>query len=161
MNATLNATQSLTAVNGTVTGLATDALNAKAGAAPVGSAVSMLGRTDTLFSWGGYFQALAVLFLIVAALWAALWYVKRKGGFKILTMQGDLTLESRMALGPKKSLIVVRFLNKRVLLGVTDQQITMLTELPTDDEPSQHTAKAADFKAHLDGAVAETPDRTG
>ncbi len=159
MNATLSAAaEGLASVNGTVRGLVSGSANMTAKAPPLDGAVSSLGRTDSLFSWGGYFQALAVLFLIVGLLWLVLWYVKRKGGFKILTMQGDLTLESRMALGPKKSLIVVRFLNKRVLLGVTDQQITMLTELPTDDEPTQHTAKASAFKVHLDTAAAETPD---
>ncbi len=152
MNATLSAAGGLASANGTVRVLVSDAVNATVKAAPLDGALNTLGRPDSLFSWGGYFQALAVLFLIVAALWVALWYLKRKGGFKILTMQGDLALESRMALGPKKALIVVRFLNKRVLLGVTDQQITMLTELPTDDEPSSQPAPAAAFKEHLERA---------
>ncbi len=161
MNATASAAEGLSSVNGTVKGLVTGAVNATAKALPLDGTAGAIGRADSLFSWGGYFQALAVLFCIVALLWLALWYLKRKGGFKILTMQGDLSLESRMALGPKKSLIVVRFLNKRVLLGVTDQQITMLTELPTDDdEPSSHSAQAAAFKAHLDRAAdAKTPEQ--
>lgn len=106
----------------------------------INGAVSTFSQVDGIFSWGGYFQALALLFLIVALLWAALWYLKRRGGIKLLTKQGDLNLESRMALGPKKYLVVVRFLNKRLLLGVTDQQITMLTELPDDDEDEDATA---------------------
>ena len=121
------------------------------------AAVDALARSDSLFTWGGYFQALAVLFLIIAVLWYALWFLKRKGTLKVLTRHGDLRLESRMALGPKKYLLVVRFLNKRVLLGVTDQQITMLMELPTDEDDSAHTdpdpANVADFKAHLSRAA--------
>lgn len=125
-------------------------------------------QAEGLFSWSGYFQALAVLFLIVALLWLALWYLKRRGGIKLLTRQGDLSLENRLTLGPKKSIIVVRFLNKRVLLGVTDQQITMLTELPEDEDDTgshhspqanatEFTAHAADFTAHLAEAEQGSP----
>ena len=116
----------------------------------LGSAASSLGQMESMFSWGAYFQAIAILFLIVAILFAALWFLKRKGALKLLTRQGELSLESRLPLGPKKSLVVVRFLNKRLLLGVTDQQITMLTELPTDEDdmpqPVPSTADCADFK---------------
>ncbi len=70
-----------------------------------------------------------------------------------------------MALGPKKSLVVVRFLNKRVLLGVTDQQITMLTELPTDEDHTAHLASpeadGAKFKAHLANASGNGTEASG
>ena len=132
---------------------------------PLGNAFNTIGQPDVLFAWGSYFQALAILFLIIAVLFAALWILKRKGRLKLLTRQGDLALESRLALGPKKSLIVVRFLNKRVLLGVTDQQITMLTELPTDeDETPQtatNTADCADFNALLTRAEQGTTESSG
>jgi flagellar protein FliO/FliZ len=131
----------------------------------LGGAVSTLGQTDALFAWSSYFQALAILFLIVTVLFAALWFLKRRGGLNVLTRQGNLLLESRMALGPKKSLIVVRFLNKRMLLGVTDQQITMLTELPTDEDATAqhdpHTANGADFTAHLVRAARNDPENSG
>ena len=126
---------------------------------------SVLGQTDNLFSWAGYFQALAVLFLIIAVLFTALWFLRRKGGIRLLSSQGDLFVESRMVLGPRKQLIVVRFLNKRVLLGVTDQQITMLTELPTDDNHTTHNnptpPNVADFKAHLANAAQTEPENSG
>ena len=125
---------------------------------PLSVAANSLSQMDTLFSWGSYFQALAFLFLIVAILFATLWFLKRKGGLKLLTRQGDLTVENRLLLGPKKSLLVVRFLNKRLLLGVTDQQITMLTELPTDEDdtplpPAPSTADSADFTALITKAA--------
>lgn len=124
--------------------------------------VSTLGQADSLFSWGGYFQALGLLFLIVAGMFLVLWFLKRKGGLGVLTRQGDLVFESKMALGPKKSLVVVRFLNKRVLLGVTDHQITMLTELPTDEDDTadndSHAANPADFKGHLARAAQNGPE---
>ena len=102
-------------------------------AAQAVAGTNALAHKESLFSWGSYFQALAVLFLLVALLWAAVWYLKNKGALRLLSAQGDLAVENRLPLGPKKSLVVVRFLNKRMLLGVTDHQITMLTELPTDE----------------------------
>ena len=128
-------------------------------------AVNVLGHTDSLFSWGGYFQALGILFLIIAILFVALWFLRRKGGIKLLTGQGDLLVESRIALGTKKQLIVVRFLNKRVLLGVTDQQITMLTELPTNEDHTAHHSQnpenTVDFKAHFARETQTEPKGSG
>lgn len=166
----LNAAQNAVQAGGQASGqaassLAPGASDAAASAAQhapgasdaMAGAVSALGQADSLFSWGGYFQALAVLFLIVAVLFTALWFLRRKGGIKLLTGHGNLLVESRMSLGPKKQLVVVRFLNKRVLLGVTDQRITMLTELPTDEDHTEQDdtvpANAADFKAHLTRAA--------
>ena len=128
-------------------------------------AANVLGHTDNLFSLGGYFQALGVLFLIIAILFVALCFLRRKGGIKLLTGQGDLLVESRIALGAKKQLIVVRFLNKRVLLGVTDQQITMLTELPTNEDHTAHNSRSpkntVDFKAHFANETQTEPKNSG
>ncbi|SBV94849.1 putative flagellar biosynthesis protein, FliO [uncultured delta proteobacterium] len=160
------ASQAADPASAAVSGAANSAASAPAATGDaLGGAVSTLGQTDSLFTWGSYFQALAILFLIVAVLFVALWFLKRRGGIKLLTRQGNLFLESRLALGPKKSLVVVRFLNKRVLLGVTDQQITMLTELPTDEDATAHlgpdTPGAADFKAHFDRAAQNAPENPG
>ena len=43
-------------------------------------------------------------------------------------------MEAQMPLGPKKGLMVVRFLNKRLLLGVTEHQISLITEESAQDE---------------------------
>jgi flagellar protein FliO/FliZ len=116
---------------------------------------------DSVFSWSGYFQALAILFLVIALLWAGVWFLKKRGGIqKLGILTKDLRVESRMALGPKKALIVVRFLNKRLLLGVTDQQITLLTELTDDDDtdcdaPAAAKDRAAAFRAALAAAGEE------
>jgi flagellar protein FliO/FliZ len=39
-----------------------------------------------------------------------------------------------MSLGPKKNIVVVRFLNKRMVLGVTDASFNLLTEMDTGDD---------------------------
>lgn len=118
-----------------------DATDAAAKAFGQGS--DLLGPADGVFSWGGYFQAIALLFLFIGLLWLGLWFLKRRGGIqKLGILTRDLTVENRLALGPKKTLVVVRFLNKRMLLGVTDQRITLLTELSDDDEDSHNTTSA-------------------
>lgn len=154
----MSAAETATTVKGTMAGLAADPQAGSAAASvgqaagqTLGEAANVLGQSGMIVSWANYFQALAFLFLIVALLAFFLWFLKRKGGLKLLTKQGSLTLESRLPLGPKKSLVVVRFLNKRVLLGVTDQQITLLTEL-NDDE--HDTADVADFKTVLNEELA-------
>ncbi len=114
-----------------------------AGAA-VAPHASSLGQSS--FSWSGYLQAVGILFLLLAALWMAVWLVRRYGKFNFLPRpgalpRGALLLEAQLPLGPRKGLMVVRFLNRRLLLGVTDQQITLLTEEQAQDEPDH-----ADFQ---------------
>lgn len=114
--------------------------------------MGVIGTADSVFTWGGYFQAIAILFCIIGLLWFALWFLKRRGGIqKLGILSRDLTIESRLALGAKNYLIVVRFLNKRLLLGVSDQRITLLTELADDeDEQAGNTHAAGDAASFRD-----------
>ena len=105
------------------------------------------------FSWWAYGRAIGVLFLVLAALWAALWLLKRSGRFAGMPRPGSLPrdglyLEGYLNLGPRKGISVVRFLNKRLLLGITEHQITLLTETYPNDAPS--TSDAAAFQRCLD-----------
>lgn len=130
---------------------ATDhAANLAANQAAVGGHVSSLGQTS--FSWGGYMQAVGILFLLLAVLWLLVWLVRRYGRFNFLPRpgalpRGALVMEAQMPLGPRKGLMVVRFLNRRLLLGVTDQQITLLTE-----EDAHHEPHDADFHEIMEEA---------
>ena len=90
-----------------------------------------------VFSWGGYVQALGILFLLMALLWLGVRFLRRYGHFNFMPRPGALpkdalVMEAQMPLGPRKGLMVVRFLNRRLLLGVTDQQISLLTEEPVE-----------------------------
>ena len=126
---------------------------------PLEKSLDVLDASGSAFSLGGYFQAVAVLFLIIALLWLALWLVKKRGGLaKLGLAHENLAIESRLSLGPKKSLVVVRFLNRRLLLGVTDQRITTLTELDDDDDSDAHTpgnTRKRDFASDLLDADAD------
>ncbi|WP_291440252.1 flagellar biosynthetic protein FliO [Desulfovibrio sp.] len=115
------------------------------------------GLGGTSFSWGGYAQAVGILFLLVALLWLVVWLVRRFGKFNFLPRpgalpKGALVMEAQLPLGPRKGLMVVRFLNRRLLLGVTDQHITLLTE-----EQAQHEPQNKDFQ-HVMEEVARGAD---
>ncbi len=93
------------------------------------------------FGWGTYFQSVGVIFFLLAALAVGFYLLKRFGaksglpGFK----RGNMKIESQLSLGPKKSVVVVRFLNKSLVLGVTDTNINLLTEVEADHEPTENT----------------------
>ncbi len=93
----------------------------------------------SMFSWGGYFQAIGFMCLLLGLLWLAVWAVRRSGKFNFLPVPGafprdGLRLEAQLPLGGKKNLVVVRFLNRRILLGVAEQQITLLKEMELYDD---------------------------
>lgn len=126
--------------------------------APTGTA-SSLGQTA--FSWSGYVQAVGILCLLLAALWLVLWLVRRYGRFNFLPRpgalpRGALVMEAQMPLGPRKGLMVVRFLNTRLLLGVTEQQICLLKEEDVHDEPRDN-----DFQGIMDQARRGVADSGG
>ena len=91
----------------------------------------------------GYFEAFAILCFLLFAFFAVLWLVKRffGGGMRFSMSGPELCVESRLALGPRKWIMAVRYMDKRLLIGVTDQSITLLTEAPLDPEPEADSLK--------------------
>lgn len=116
-------------------------------AADVGANIaSSPAAAQSVFSWSGYFQALGILCVLLALLWLAVWCVRRYGKLNFIPRPGALPkdaliMEAQMPLGPKKGLMVVRFLNKRLLLGVTEHQISLITE-----ENAAHERPAPKFQ---------------
>lgn len=85
------------------------------------------------------------LFLVLALLFFVLFLLKRYGHKAGLTRQisSDLKLLGQISLGPRKSVVVVRYLNKVLVLGVTDSSITLLTETAQDHDQNA-------FATHLE-----------
>jgi flagellar protein FliO/FliZ len=107
---------------------------------------------ESSFSFGGYIQAVGILCLLLAALWGGVWLARRYGKFNFMPRPGafprdSLVMEAQMPLGPRKGLMVVRFLNRRLLLGVTDRHITLLTE-----ENANHESRIANFQKIMEEA---------
>lgn len=119
---------------------------ASGGAQSANSSV-LSGLPDVNLSWSGYFEALAILCFILALILAVLWLFRRRGGAGGLFTQATpgMRVESRLALGPKKWLLVVRYLDRRLVLGVTEENIRLLTELYDEDVPAQPQAKPDAF----------------
>ena len=95
----------------------------------------------------------AALLLILGLIFLALALLKRFGLAARLQgrASGVLRVEERVALGPRKQLVVVRFLNKLLVLGVTDNGINLIAEHQADNEP------IPDFQTTLDQETGENP----
>lgn len=118
------------------------------------------------FSWGGYVKALSTLFFILALVVILLLIIKRKGS--VLALSSNVTdyfkkgnktkkrsslplvVEQRYSIDQRKSLLVVQFLNKKLLLGVTDASIQVLEE-SLEKGTITHDEDVATFNAHLAG----------
>lgn len=91
-------------------------------------------------------QVAGALILLLSVLFLALYLLKRFGpraGIGVFG-RGDLKLEGQLALGPRRSVVVVRYLNKRLVLGVTETSINLLTEMESGHDPER-----ADFEDAL------------
>ena len=67
--------------------------------------------------------------LVVLGLVAVLAWVARRGAFGALKNRGPLTIETAVPLGERRSLVIVSVEGRRLLLGLTPAQVTMVTEL--------------------------------
>lgn len=89
------------------------------------------------------------LFLVLGLLFVLLYLLKRYGHKAGLTRQlsSDLKLVAQMALGPRRSVVVVRYLNKDMVLGVTDSSITLLTETHHDHDQTDFSTRLEQSRA--------------
>lgn len=131
-----------------------------------GAAGTAASLGQSTFSWGGYVQAIGILCLLLAAFWFALWLLRRYGRFSFLPKPGSLprgalVMEAQMPLGPRKGLMVVRFLNTRLLLGVTEHRISLLKEEELHDAPRDDNFQGIMDQARRDVADAGGRDGAG
>lgn len=93
-------------------------------------------------------RTLGALLLIVGLIVAAGWGMKKFGGArfgKIADDAPELSILNTVALGDKRSLAIVRFGNRNLLLGSTPQSITVLA----DEKVSEHEFRSvADMLSH-------------
>ncbi len=102
-------------------------------------------------------QVGGALLLLLGVLFLALYLLKRYGPRAGLGVfgRGELKLEGQLALGPRRSVVVVRYLNKRLVLGVTETSINLLTEMEPGHDPE--SADFADTLARQTGRDAPRP----
>lgn len=113
-------------------------------------AVKTLPQTGDMA--GMALQVAGALCLMLAFILVGFWALRRFGGRMGLGVSANkqLQIEGTLGLGPKKTLVVVRFLNKRLVLGVTDANINLITEMEADDDGTRK-----DFEKSLDKARAK------
>lgn len=114
-----------------------------------------------VFSWSSYLMAIGMLCLILAVLWLLLRWLKKSGGLRMFGISAGTVIESRIALGPKKNLLVVNIEGKRLLLGVTDHHISRLAELPSTDDDEAAGADESSNSAGLGKALSALRRRGG
>jgi flagellar protein FliO/FliZ len=96
--------------------------------------------TDAAWSWSGYFEALALVCFLLALLWLLMRVLVKRGGAPgMLTAARGLHVESRLSLGPKQWILLLRCPDRRLLIGVTDHAVTVLAELATENGGAPET----------------------
>ena len=86
------------------------------------------------------FSSVGALLLILGTLFAVYWIIKRFGPASIGGARGAGTdtpaLAGKLMLGQKQFLAVVRYQGQKLLLGVTEQRITLLERFDAKGEPA-------------------------
>lgn len=116
------------------------------------------GVSHSAGTWGNYFEALAALFLLLAILWLVVSIVKRRGGKFFAPNSPVMLLEGRLSIAPKKWIILASVEGKRLVLGLTDEHITFLTELP--DKSAQSPVQPAEKTTHHGQTFEDVLDET-
>ncbi len=95
----------------------------------------LLAATDTpmIALLGRLVVSLAVVLGLMAL---AAWVVRRKGAGRLLGQASPFTVVARQPLGRSASLQVVTFGDRALVLGVTDQTVTLLAEGDAEDFPA-------------------------
>jgi flagellar protein FliO/FliZ len=83
------------------------------------------------------------LAIIIGVIYASVFLLKRLSGQKI-GRRGKRTIEvvEQAFLAPKKSVCLLKLADRAVLVGITDNNINLLTEMPWDELPEDYIQKA-------------------
>ncbi len=97
-------------------------------------------RANNSSFWQSYISAISIIFALLAVLYGGLWLMRKLGyGSAVVTSaqfsKNNLRVEAQLSLGGKRQLYLVRYMNKRLLLGTTDASISLISEeYMLDDE---------------------------
>ena len=72
-------------------------------------------------------QAIAVVIISIALLAALAWALRRSASLR--RRNQPISVETAVALGERRSLVIVAVEGRRLLLGLTPSQVTLVTEL--------------------------------
>ena len=117
-------------------------------ASPAASSLPNFPQPPAIDYWG-YLQSIMLMLGILLMLWVASRYLMVKLGrapapaswTSTLMASGRMKVEDRFYLDPRKAIYIVRVEGHRYLLGVTEQQVSLLSEL----DPAPPGAKDDDL----------------
>jgi len=81
---------------------------------------------------GGILQLLVPLLLLVTALGAVAWVLKRYAS-PAIGASGLLRIVASQSVGPREKLVIVEFGDAWILVGITSQNITSLNTMPRQE----------------------------
>lgn len=89
------------------------------------------------FGWGNYFQGLGIMLLLLFVFWYILKLMRKYGNGRFLPNQkllprDSMYLEGQLPLGQGKSILIVKVLDERLVLGVTEKNINLLSKTGTN-----------------------------
>lgn len=89
------------------------------------------------FGWGNYFQGIGIMLLLLFVFWYILKLMRRYGNGRFLPNQkllprDSMYLEGQLPLGQGKSIVIVNVLGDRLVLGVTEKNINLLSKTGTN-----------------------------
>ncbi len=110
----------------------------------------------------GYFvRMILVLIIVVAAIYAFFWFVKKKG-LNVKDTDDYLRRVAYLNLSPTKTVEIVTILDRGYLIGVTEDNITLLGEIDDKElinamnvnaDKKQNLKKPVNFKELLDSLL--------
>ena len=69
-----------------------------------------------------------MLLVVLAAIPASLWLLKRLQGVRAPAAQRAIEVTAQASLGPRERIVIVNVQGREFVLGVTAQQITLLSQ---------------------------------
>lgn len=89
------------------------------------------------FGWGNYFQGIGIMLLLLFVFWYILKLMRKYGNGRFLPNQkllprDSMYLEGQLPLGQGKSIVIVNVLGDRLVLGVTEKHINLLSKTGTN-----------------------------
>lgn len=90
---------------------------------------------DTTMIWGLVRMVLALVVIVPSAILVTRWYGRKQTGGQ------NMRIKEALSLGSNRTLYVVEWENKRLLLGVTNQTITLLDHEITPEHQKEEVSE--------------------
>lgn len=91
-------------------------------------------------------RTLVTMLVVLAALAAAAWWLRQRVG-AVAGARATLSVESAISLGERRSLVIVTVEDRRLLLGLTPSQVSLVAELRPGFSAQLSTAAAAESRS--------------